>query len=118
VLACDIDPLATVAAAINAELNDVRLRTTTAPHIGKNEAWDLVLAADVTYEAELTRQVLGWLTELATGGSRIVIADPGRGYLETQRLRHLATYTTADDNDAHGNHSIETHLYEVPARCT
>ncbi len=70
VLALDLDPLARRAAALNAELNGLSIRTAAeAP-----ASWDLMLAADVLYETGLRDWVLG----PARDRGPILLADPQR----------------------------------------
>lgn len=125
VVAADIDPLASVAAELNASLNGLSLETSARDLVGTLEPaaeFDLVLAADVTYEAALTARVLAWLAALAARGVEVLVADPGRGFLreellgETGALVPLATYQAPADIDLDGRHLRSTTVARLEAR--
>jgi predicted nicotinamide N-methyase len=83
VLATDWSPDAVAFAAANASRNGASLRTAvcswTEPRPMVAEApWDLVLAADVLYEARNVAQLLELLPRLVDGSGEVLIADPGR----------------------------------------
>lgn len=90
--ACDIDPFAIDAMALNADANNVSLITRQEDLIGANGTWDVVLAGDICYERDTAERVITWLEELALGGKSVLIGDPGRSYLPKERLEPLATY--------------------------
>jgi predicted nicotinamide N-methyase len=109
VLATDWSPDAVAFAAANASRNGASLRTAvcswTDPEGSGNprggapagrgpmiaEApWDLVLAADVLYEARNVDQLLELLPRLVDGSGEVLIADPGRRPAE-RFLRATAT---------------------------
>jgi predicted nicotinamide N-methyase len=60
--------------------------------IGTDRGWHTVLAGDICYERNLAERVMTWLAGLAARGAIVLIGDPGRSYLPTQRLTHLATH--------------------------
>jgi predicted nicotinamide N-methyase len=83
VLATDWSPDAVAFAAANATRNGAALRTAvcswTEPGALVAEApWDLVLAADVLYEARNVDQLLELLPRLVDDSGMVLIADPGR----------------------------------------
>jgi predicted nicotinamide N-methyase len=97
VLATDWSPDAVAFAATNASRNGASLRTAvcswTSPEPLLDEApWDLVLAADVLYEARNVDALLELLPKLVEGSGEVLLADPGRRPAE--RFLH-ATATTA-----------------------
>ena len=57
-----------------------------------DEGWDAVLAGDIFYERDIAERVTEWLSGLARRGATVLIGDPGRSYLPTDRLERLATY--------------------------
>jgi len=59
--------------------------------------FDLVLAADVMYEQRNAETLAEVLPRLVAAGGRVVIADPGRAYLEAFRTRVEARGWTARD---------------------
>jgi predicted nicotinamide N-methyase len=97
VLATDWSPDAVAFAAVNATCNGAALRTAvcswTSPQPLLDEApWDLVLAADVLYEARNVDALLELLPRLVHASGEVLLADPGRRPAE--RFLH-ATATNA-----------------------
>lgn len=83
VLATDWSPDAVAFAAANASRNGAAVRTAvcswTDPEVLVAGApWDLVLAADVLYEARNVDQLLELLPRLVDGSGEVLLADPGR----------------------------------------
>lgn len=104
VAACDIDDFAIAAIRINAEANRVDLDAIQADLVGQDHGWDAVLAADICYERDLAQRVTDWLFALNERGATVLIGDPGRSYLPTDRLERLAQYEvpvtrTLEDSD-------------------
>ncbi|OUS13529.1 nicotinamide N-methyase [Rhodospirillales bacterium 47_12_T64] len=93
VLAVDIDPLATAATELNANLNNVDITTSTDNLVGKDDqGWDLILAGDVCYEGPMANEITLWLKSLSSKGTKVLIGDPGRTYLPKTGLRKLIAY--------------------------
>lgn len=114
VWAADIDPYAETAARMNAALNDVTLETTTEDLIGQvNPAWAVVLAGDVTYDSPMAARVRSWLLALAGRGVVVLLADPGRGFLDTGGFTPLGEYDAPADVDADGTHRVRTTVYQL-----
>jgi predicted nicotinamide N-methyase len=90
--ACEIDDFAIAVIALNAEANCANVQVLGADLIGRDEGWDVVLAADVCYEREMATRVLDWLALLAACGTEVRIGDPGRTYLPKERLERIAEY--------------------------
>jgi predicted nicotinamide N-methyase len=95
VLATDWSPDAVAFAATNASRNGAGLWTAvcswTSPQPLLDEGpWDLVLAADVLYEARNVDALLGLLPRLVDASGEVLIADPGRRPAE-RFLRATAT---------------------------
>lgn len=90
--AADIDGFALAAMDLNARANNVRIEPVGTDQIGTDRGWHTVLAGDICYERNLAERVMTWLAGLAARGAIVLIGDPGRSYLPTQRLTHLATY--------------------------
>jgi predicted nicotinamide N-methyase len=103
--AADIDRFAVVAIGINARANGVRIATLPRDALDEEPPdVDVVLAGDTWYEAALAARVLPWLIRARERGSEILVGDPGRRYLPTDRLVELATYevrttTELEDQD-------------------
>jgi len=93
VLAAEIDHFAAAAIAMNATLNEVVVTVTTADVIDTADPrWDVVAAGDVCYEQPMAARVARWLAALAGRRSLVLLGDPGRAYLPTNRLRERARY--------------------------
>ena len=92
VLANDIDPFALTAIALNAAANGVSVVPHGGDLIGTDQPHDVVLAADIFYERDTAARVLPWLEQLAGRGTDILIGDPGRSYLDRDRLERIVSY--------------------------
>jgi predicted nicotinamide N-methyase len=94
VVACDVDPLASVVQQVNAELSDVQLTSRTQDIIGEplHGEFDVVLAGDLCYEWVLSTRITPWLRRTAADGLLVLLGDPGRDYLPKTGLERLAEY--------------------------
>ena len=92
VTACDIDPWAAMASAMNAARNGVRIAARSDDIIGTDDGWQVVLAGDVFYDQDLATAVTPWFEALARRGADVLIGDPGRAYCPGERLEELAVY--------------------------
>jgi predicted nicotinamide N-methyase len=90
--ACEIDDFALAAIALNAEANRANVQAILADLVGRDDGWDVVLAADICYEREMAACALDWLASLAARGAEVRIGDPGRTYLPKERLERIAKY--------------------------
>jgi predicted nicotinamide N-methyase len=97
VTANDIDPLATIALSINAELNGVSITAEPTdlmrPDSGFDPTqFDLVVVGDVFYEPDLAARALAFLARCRAAGCDVLIGDPGRADLPVDRLTRLSRY--------------------------
>ena len=114
VVAADIDPMAAVAQGLNAGLNDVAVEPMTRDLIDADAPpADLIIAADVCYDARLAARLWPWLRTLAAAGKTVFVGDPGRKYLPTDGLVPLATYTVPTLLDLEDRDSRETTVWSV-----
>lgn len=90
--AADIDTYALDAIALNAALNGATLAPRGDDLVGRDEGWEVVLAADIFYERDTAGAVTSWLAGLAGRGARVLVGDPGRSYFDAARFAPLATY--------------------------
>jgi len=90
--ACEIDEFAIAAIELNAEANNANIHTTGEDLIGRDDGWDVVLAADVCYERAMAMRVFDWLAALSRRGTKILIGDPGRTYLPKGKLELIVEY--------------------------
>ncbi len=93
VVACDIDPFARVAIALNARRNGVEIGISGEDPLGeRGTRADVIIAGDVYYEPEMGDRTTAWLRRCMLGGADVILADPGRGYMPTHGVDQLATY--------------------------
>lgn len=90
--AVDIDAFAQVAISLNAQANDVAVQVIEGDVLGTFGHWDVVLAGDIAYEADMAGQCFAWLAGLARAGADVVVGDPGRTFLPRDQLTAVATY--------------------------
>ncbi|MCP4317768.1 MAG: methyltransferase [Hyphomicrobiales bacterium] len=92
VTACDIDPWATMATAMNAVQNKTVIATRSDEIIGNDDGWQVVLAGDVFYDQQLAVVLIPWFEALAQRGADVFVGDPGRSYCPREKLQELAVY--------------------------
>lgn len=92
--AIDIEPYAIEAIRLNAAANGVadRIDPIEGDPVGSDDGWDVVLAGDVWYEADLAAYMEPWLRTLAARGALVLTGDLGRAYLPAAGLTELARY--------------------------
>jgi predicted nicotinamide N-methyase len=92
VTANDIEPYAIEAARLNAAANTASIELDADDLVDRDDGWDVVLAGDVWYEAELADRMTPWLRALAARGATVLTGDLGRAYLPSDGLAELARY--------------------------
>jgi predicted nicotinamide N-methyase len=92
VCANDVDPLAGMVQALNAELNGVTFDSVCTDIVDTWRDAEVILAGDVCYERETAERVTAWLRRHAALGVTVLLADPGRHYVPSTGLELLATY--------------------------
>lgn len=94
VLAADIDQIALVATAMNAEANDVTVRLTAEDLLVAPLAdpFDVVLVGDLYYERQLAERVTALIDTAVARGSLVLIGDPQRNYFPQGRYEAAARY--------------------------
>lgn len=119
VLAADLDPIACLAAELNAGANGITgLGVTTDNLVGRNLAnaspkVDVVLAGDVFYDPELAAVGLKWLQTLANSGVYVLVGDPSRGFLDTSSLEPVAVYEATQDGELDPENVKQTAVFRV-----
>ena len=93
--ASDIDAFAIAAIALNAAENGVAVTPLEQDVIGSAGRWDVVLAGDISYERDMARSATLWLQGLHEAGALVLVGDPGRSYLDRDRLAPVADYPIA-----------------------
>lgn len=101
VTANDIDSIASLAALLNANLNNLEIKTSEQNLIGEpNIKGDVILLGDLFYDVEFAENLLPWLQKLQNQGKTIYVGDPGRHGLTENRLKFmekLATYELTEN---------------------
>lgn len=114
VLAAEIDPLATAATRVNAELNGVEIETTLEDLVGQPLTdFDLILAGDVCYERPMAAAVTAWLTHAASRGAEVLLADPGRAYPPARGLVERASYEVPTILELEDTLSKQTRIFQL-----
>ena len=113
VIANDIEPFAIEASRLNAVLNEVDLELDEANLIYTDDGWDVVLAGDVWYDADLAERMAPWLHALAARGATVLTGDLGRAYLPADGLRELARYVVPTLVDLEDVESKEARVLAV-----
>jgi predicted nicotinamide N-methyase len=114
VVGYDVDELSVAAIAVNARLNRVQvesgLRDVTELTV---PAGTLVTVGDVFYDEKIAAVMLASLTRLGAGGAEVLVGDPHRSYLPSDRLEPLAYYDVdveTDIEDSPVKHSVVARL--------
>lgn len=103
VRAVDIDPYAATATRLNAAANGVAVEVTPSDITGGDPPEvDLMLVGDLFYDPDLAERIEGFLRRCLAAGIMVLIGDPFRAFLPTERLRVVAEYPVADYGDAQG----------------
>jgi predicted nicotinamide N-methyase len=112
VLASEIDPYGRTAVGVNAEENGVRGITVVGDVLeGRPPAADLVVAGDVCYDRAMTERVLPFLFAARAAGADVLLGDPGRPYVPSDRLRPVAAYDVPDPD---GGQARRTTVWAFP----
>lgn len=115
VVANDIDPMALAAVALNALENGLSVQTLLADLTSGEVAVDaeIVLVGDLCYERGTAERLLTWLRGLASGGRRVLVAEPGRAFAPREGVRALATYTVPTTMELESRTERETVILEL-----
>jgi predicted nicotinamide N-methyase len=94
VLAADVDPFSEHAIALNANVNDCKIRATTDNLlIAPPPDCDLLLIGDLFYEKDLSQQVIDWAEAAMAKGARVLVGDPRRSFFPADRFEAVADYS-------------------------
>lgn len=116
VTAAESDPYGRVAIALNADRNGVELTVAEGEvtHAPPPEV-DLILAGDVFYDRQVSRQMLAYLDACLANGIDVLIGDPHRTHLPRPRLRHIADYAVPDFGSP-GGAPVASAVFAMEAR--
>jgi predicted nicotinamide N-methyase len=97
-VASEIDPFGVTAIALNAAGNGVRGIEVVGDVLDATPSGDVdvVLAGDVCYAREMAGRVLPFLDAARRAGAEVLLGDPGRAYLPSDRLTRVAGYDVPD----------------------
>jgi len=111
--AVDIDPVAGVAAGLNATANDLRGLTVVVADLldAPPPVVDVVTAGDVCYDRDMAARVLPWLRAAHAAGARVLLGDPGRAYLPPAGLVRVAEYDVPTTADLEGREVVPSAVY-------
>ena len=62
------------------------------------EGVDLILAADIAYEAAPAKAIRQWLRDCHKAGIEVLIGDPGRTYFDSEGVTRIAHYPVRTDS--------------------
>jgi predicted nicotinamide N-methyase len=97
VIAADIDRYAIAAIGLNAAANGVAISTFLGDLTsGAPPAVEMVLVADLFYEAGLAQRVTAFLDRCLESDIEVLVGDPWRAFLPKMRLKLLAQYPGPD----------------------
>ncbi len=130
VTASEIDPFAAAAIALNATLNNVAVAVETSDFLstfdplaaalsvpfGDIDADLCLLVGDMCYERPLAEQVVAFLRRCSARGADVLLADPGRAYLPSDRLDLLTKYDVPTSLDLEDRTVRTTAVYRWVAR--
>ncbi len=112
----DIDRLALVSLRLNAEANGVTCAVSSEDWLagppGAPEA-EVVTAGDIFYGTELTAKAMAWLRGHAAKGRLVLLGDPGRRYLTSNRLELMARYDMPETDDPDNRHLRDITVWRV-----
>lgn len=112
VRAVDLDPMARIAAEMNAEANGLALATSTCDLVGDVLAdVDVLLAGDVWYEPAPSARFRRWFRAIARRTS-VLTADSGRPYAP-RKARELARYRVPTPFELEATHERIARVLEV-----
>jgi predicted nicotinamide N-methyase len=114
VTAAEIDPFAAAAIALNARLNEVRVRIESRDLLDRGAAgWGIALAGDVCYEEPMASRAIALLRRIAARGRPALLGDPGRAYLPREGLSELARYLVPTSRELEDREAREGVVWRV-----
>jgi predicted nicotinamide N-methyase len=115
VVANDLDAWALAVARIAADRQGLQIETLQGDLTSEDGPvpFDVVLCSDLAYEKRVAPQQRAFLERARLQGARVLVADAGRTYFETEGLEKLAEYTIAVPRDLEGVDVRTARVYEV-----
>jgi predicted nicotinamide N-methyase len=116
VTANDIDPVAIVAIAANAQENNLVLTTLHQNMLNADmAAYDVILAGDFCYEWPMAGYAVEWLRGCVAQGKTVFFADPGRPHAPRDGIAEVARYTISTTTDIEDSVQKVTMVYRLLA---
>jgi len=109
----DIDPMAAVAAALNAEANGVAVQAETVDVTSLAPRGGLILAGDICYEGPMAEAMLAWLRSCAKAGAEVMLGDPGRHYLNAAGLDCIGRYRLPSSRELESGDESDCSVYRL-----
>ena len=119
--AVDCDPFAVAAIALNARLTAIAIDAALDDPLDRAPPSDVdvILAADLWFEAWLARRVTDWLRRASRNGVRVLAADLGRAHVPRGGRTELASYAVPTSPISERQALTTTRVFELegePAR--
>jgi predicted nicotinamide N-methyase len=112
VVASEIDPFGAAAVAVNAADNGVGPFEVVGDVLDSGPPGvDVVLAGDVCYDRAMSERVLPYLDAARARGAVVLLGDPGRPYVPSERLTPVAAF---DVPDTEGPQVRRTTVWQLP----
>lgn len=109
----DIDPMAAVAAALNAMANGIELVAETADVTGLTPRGGLILAGDICYEGPMAGAMLAWLRSCVEAGAEVLLGDPGRHYLDAAGMVCVGRYLLPSSRELEAGDEADCSVYRL-----
>jgi predicted nicotinamide N-methyase len=116
VTAVDPDPEAVAAIARNAAENQVNLNVVRGDAFDGTlsvDAGDLLIAGDMFYTGAMADRVMPVLRRAERAGARVLVGDPGRGFLPEARFASRARYDVPTRTVVEGAAIRQTTVWEL-----
>ncbi len=121
VVAVDWDPLACIAARMNAALNGVEIEIEHGDPVPQSPedlesagGFDVVLGGDVLYVEELASRYVPWFLFLSTAGCDVIFADRIRAPLPPVIARPLADYSVFNPFEPNPSDIKSAFVFRIP----
>jgi predicted nicotinamide N-methyase len=93
VRAVEIEPMAGVAIALNAAVNNVAVEVAIEDVLDRDPGdVEIVLAGDVFYSKTMAERMLTFMRRAARAGVDVLVGDPGRAYFPTEYFARVTGY--------------------------
>lgn len=116
VIANDVDPLAIVAMALNADANHLSITSLHQNMVHKAlPDVDVIIAGDFCYEWPMAGYAIEWLRALVLEGKTVLFADPGRPHAPKDDIEELAIYDVPTTREVEDREVKETRVFRMLA---